>query len=415
MTVVEAQWIDQTGCPRAPRTERWALIMLPLVAILLAAPLIAQNFAAGRADLVLGNPTGQGSANIPATVYYPATTPGPGAPLLPQAGGHRVLVFLHGLNVLGSGYGAVGTRFAQHGYVVVLGNTAQSSATLQVQDGIATFAALAQANTQPGLLQGALDMTRVGLAGHSMGGATTPGVLAANPGYRCGFCFAPGVAPAASQVTVPMAVCHGAGDTFLDWQTFGLPLYQNLTAVAQLRSFHLMNTDCTHGNVAGFVQTTQIDRDVFTATSKVALGFFDCFLDGNVDGLERVIGGEARNEPRLLQLDCEVRTPQHWSVGRPGLGQTFTLRIAAEPGPVALFSAASQASWSTPFGLALLDPASLLVVATGATANDRLWSLPVPVPTDPSLVGYTVSTQGLGFVPPTTLSTTGLAVNVVEP
>jgi dienelactone hydrolase len=147
--------------------------MLPLFALLFAAPLFAQSFAAGHANLVLANPTGQGSANIPATVYYPAATAGLGVPLLPRPGGHRVLVFLHGLNVLGSGYGALGTRFAQHGYVVVLGNTAQSSASLQVQDGIATFAALAQANSQPGLLQGALDMTRVGLAGHSMGGATT--------------------------------------------------------------------------------------------------------------------------------------------------------------------------------------------------------------------------------------------------
>lgn len=389
--------------------------MLPLLVALLAAPLLAQGFAAGRADIVLANPTGQGSANLPATIYYPAATAGLGVPLLPQPGGYRVLVFLHGLNVLGSGYGALGTRFAQNGYVVVLGNTAQSSATLQVQDGIATFAALAQANTQPGLLQGALDMTRVGLAGHSMGGATTPGVLAANPGYRCGFCFAPGVAPSAPQVTVPMGVCHGAGDTFLNWQTFGLPLYQNLTAVQQLRSFHLLNSDCTHGNVAGYVQATQVDRDVFAATSKVALGFFDCFLDGDVAGLEQVIGTEARSEPRLQQLDCEVRAPQHWAVGRPGLGQTFTLRIAAEPGPVGLFTAASQATWSTPFGLGLLDPATLVVVATGAVANDRLWSLPVLVPADPALVGVTVLTQGLGLVPAAVLGTTGLVTTVIEP
>ncbi|MCU0864064.1 MAG: hypothetical protein MUC36_09745 [Planctomycetes bacterium] len=389
--------------------------MLPLLAVLLIAPLAAQTFAAGHADIVLANPTGQGSANIPATIYYPAAAPGPGVPLLPRAGGYRVLVFLHGLNVLGSGYGALGTRFAQNGYVVVLGNTAPSSAVLQVQDGIATFAALAQANGQPGLLQGALDLARVGLAGHSMGGATTTGVLAANPGYRCGFCFAPGVAPSAGQVTVPMAVCHGAGDSFLNWQTFGLPLYQNLTAVQQLRSFHLMNADCTHGNVAGFVQVTQVDREVFDATSEVALGFFDCFLGGDAAGLERVIGTQARSEPRLQQLDCEVRAPQHWSVGRPGLGQSFTLRIAAEPGPVGLFTAASQGSWSTPFGSALLDPASLVVVATGATANDRLWSLPVSVPADPTLVGLAVLTQGLGFVPPSALRTTGLVTTVVEP
>lgn len=364
---------------------------------LLAVHASTQGFA-GFTNLTLQNPTGQGSPSIPATVYYPANAPGHQSPLLPQPGGHPVLVFLHGLNVLGSGYGALGERFAQRGYVVVLGNTAQSSATQQLADGIATFAALGLANTQPGhFLQGALDMTRAGVAGHSMGGSTTIGCLAANPGYRAGFCFSPGITPAASQVQVPLGICHGTGDQFLDWQTFGQSLYQNLTAVQDLKFFYVLNQDCTHGNVAGYSQATQLDRDVFDASSRVAIGFFDRYLRGEAKALEDAIGPSARAEPRLFQLDLEVRTPELWLFGTPSIGQQVSFRIAAQPGPTWLLWAAAESNWPSPFGTVLLDPATLSVFTSGTIGADHLWTLPLVLPNDPGLVGLQFPFQGLGF------------------
>ena len=189
---------------RRPPLVALLMPILPrtLASFLCSAAAISQGNA-GYADLSFQNPTAQGTATLTATVYYPAMAPGRDAPLLPRAGGHPVVVFLHGLNVLGRGYGALGQRFAEQGYVVVLGNTALSSATTQINDGIAMFPALVQANGQAGhLLQGALDMGRAAVSGHSMGGSSTCGVLAANPGYRAGFCFSPGVAPAAAQVHV---------------------------------------------------------------------------------------------------------------------------------------------------------------------------------------------------------------------
>jgi hypothetical protein len=366
-----------------------------LASFLCSAAAISQGNA-GYADLSFQNPTAQGTATLTATVYYPAMAPGRDAPLLPRAGGHPVVVFLHGLNVLGRGYGALGQRFAEQGYVVVLGNTALSSATTQINDGIAMFPALVQANGQAGhLLQGALDMGRAAVSGHSMGGSSTCGVLAANPGYRAGFCFSPGVAPAAAQVHVPMGICHGTGDTFLDWQTFGVALYQGLVNVPVLKFFYVLGQDCTHGNVAGYTQNNQIDLDVFAASSQVALGFFDRFLLDDAAGLESVIGPTARAEARLFQLDTAIYSPQLWVVGNPRPGQTVTFTTAAAPGPAALFCALAEGNWPTPFGTALLDLTSLIEVSTGVAGIDHLWLSPLTIPNDAALVGLQLPFQGL--------------------
>jgi hypothetical protein len=317
-------------------------------------------------------------------------------------------VFLHGLNVLGSGYGALGAAFAQQGWVVVLSNTARSSALTQIDDGIALHPALANANVEPnGFLRGALDMTRAAVSGHSMGASTTPSVLAADPGYRAGFSFAPGIAPAAGQVRVPFGIVHGTGDAVLDWQTFGLALYRNLTAVRDLRFFYVLDQDCSHGNVAGYVQLTQTDREVFARTSRVALGFLQCFVLGDAAGLEQAIGPAARAEARLHRLDAEVRSPQLWTIGTAAPGRVVRATLAAEAGQAGLFAAAAEASTPTPFGLLLLDPATLVVVAHGAAGADDLWSASLAIPDDPALVGARVPLQGLGADAAASLRLTG--------
>jgi hypothetical protein len=145
------------------------------------------------------------------------------------------------------------------------------------------------------------------------------------------------------------------------------------------------------------VQQTQADREVFARTSRVALGFFDCFVRGNAAGLEAALGPDARAEPRLHRLDVEVRAPQLWTVGAAAPGRVVRSTVAAEPGPAALFAAAGEAAVATPFGLLLLEPATLLALAAGAADGERLWSVALPIPNDPALVGARVPLQGLGL------------------
>ncbi|MCC6672979.1 MAG: hypothetical protein IT458_18080 [Planctomycetes bacterium] len=372
-----------------------ATFAVPLLALALAAQ---APFPAGYRDATFPNTTGQGTASLAARVYYPATAAGANQPVRPQAGGYPVLVFLHGFAALGRLYGPLGTAFAEHGCVAVLLDTAQFSGPTLTLDGIAMHGALAVANQQAGhFLQGALDLQRMGVAGHSMGGGSTIGVLARNPGYRCGLGFAPVDPGAAIQgVRVPLGVIHGQGDTIVPPASGGLPWFQNAAAFADLSFLYLLNQDANHTNVCGFLLATQADQEVFARCMRVALGFFDRAVRGIPQGLEEVVGGAATSEPRLQQLSVRYERPQLWNQGAGRIGTTPVLRLGQEPGAAFVLVAAGTASLATPFGILELDPASLLVLGQSTVGSARLVSLPLPIPNDPGLLGAVLPLQGLG-------------------
>jgi hypothetical protein len=135
---------------------------------------------------------------------------------------------------------------------------------------------------------------------------------------------------------------------------------------------------------------------VFTASSRVALGFFDCFLNGAVSGLENAIGLTARAEPRLFQLDEEVRAPQLWMIGSSAIGHTATFHVAGMPGFAGLFYAWADGNWSSPFGTVLLDPTTLGIVGSGVAGSNCLWTHGLAIPNSPNYVGLHLSLQGVG-------------------
>jgi hypothetical protein len=182
----------------------------------------------GYRDLTLPNPTSQGSPLLPVRVYYPALTAGQNAPMVtPPAAGYATVVFLHGLFTIGSSYSRLGKHLARKGYVAVMNETGAISPFQQADDGAALYHALIVANGQSGhVLQGALDMNRAGLCGHSVGAGNTVTVLASNPGYKAGLCFAPIYPGAATtnQVDVPLGIIQGTGDFVLIWSLTGVLL-----------------------------------------------------------------------------------------------------------------------------------------------------------------------------------------------
>lgn len=375
---------------------------------LLAATAPAQGYPAGFRDLAFPNTTGQGSATIPSTVYYPAQSAGRDAPILSRSGGWPVVVFLHGFAALGSLYPSLGESLARDGFVTVLHNTAQFAAVTQVQDGIALFTALVTANGQTGnALKDALDMSRAGVAGHSMGGGSTVNVLASNPGYKAGLCFAPVSSNNTALVRVPLGVVHGTGDTIVSWQQ-GLGIFQGATGATGMRFLYQMNADCSHTNVAGILMASQTDRDVFARTSSIAAGFFARYLGGDVSGLERVIGPTARAESRLVQLYLNVLEPELWGFGSTAIGQSPRLTLAAQPGPAGIFAAAGEGNLSTVFGTLRLDPATAFPLAIGTTGQDWLYSVTIPIPNDVGLVGAKVPFQGVGGKAQSSFGLTGL-------
>jgi len=130
---------------------------------------------------------------VPARVYYPVDAKGP----------FPVIIFSHGLGGSVEAGGYWGTHWSSHGYVSIhiqhagsdssiwknsslrtLKSDAQKAATganliLRARDVAFTVSKLAELNRK-GPLSGKIDATRLGMSGHSFGGATTMAVAGQN-------------------------------------------------------------------------------------------------------------------------------------------------------------------------------------------------------------------------------------------
>ena len=388
---------------------------------LLSSPTLAQTtYAVGVRDVTFANPTSQGSTTLPTRVLYPATVAGSNTPLLQQSGGWPAVTFLHGFALLGSSYEALGRRWAERGFVVALGNTAQFDNLLQEDDGRAMFAALQVANATPGgPFSGGIDLGRVGLAGHSMGGGNVANVLAANPGYRCGVAIAP-VQPRGNNgalVTVPLGIIAGDGDTITPPTTTAVPYYGSLSAFSQLKLLYRLNGDASHTNLVGLFVFGTTATEVFARSASVALGFLQHTLDGDPTGLELALGDDALAEPRLVACERRFERAQAWAAADLVLGATVSVRAGLEPGIGGLVAAPGPLvpPLPTPFGELLLDPSTALVLQVGVVGAERRVDATIAVPADPSLVGAVVSLQAFGAEPAQPLSLGGAMSLVVKP
>ena len=360
----------------------------------------------GWRDETLINTGTTGSMVMPTRFFYPATRAGWNAPVRPQAGGHPVVVFMHGYGRSGGGYRPLGEKLATAGFIAVHCDTAIHDWNLQRDDGIAMFDTLVSENGRQGsFLYGALDMAQAALSGHSMGGGNTIRVLADNPGYAVGICFAPegGSSHLAPRVSVPLLIIHGEGDRVLPWRTTAQAYYDNATSYSDLKAFVLLDQDCNHNNLAHISSNaTAAHRAVFQRSMNASVGWLAEHLRGHVSGLELALGPPVVGDPRVTSVQAGVRTPRLWAQGAAVIGGSFGLRLAAERGFAVLLAAEAPGYVPTPLGPMLLDPVTaqwLLTVATcsGATVVD------VQVPNDPNLVGIEAwfqaitLTDGMGF------------------
>lgn len=379
-----------------------AMLHRLLCGLLAVAPLTAQSpFAVGTRDVAWPNTTGSGAASLTARVLYPATSAATNAPLLPQAGGWPVVVFLHGFAITGTSYVPLGTQWAQQGFVVVLSNTSQFDNVGQENDGRALFPAVVAANaTAGGPFQAGLDTTRVVLAGHSMGGGNVANVLRNNPGYRCGYAIAP-VTPRDNNgalVTTPLGIVAGLGDTITPPATNATPYYNSVTNFADLKFYYLLNGDASHTNLAGLFVTSTAGTAVQNRVAAQGLGLFRHVLGLAPNGLDDAVGPPALADARLVSLQQQFARAVPWTSAGLRLGTTVRVSAGMEPGFGGLAAAGAPliAPLPTPFGDLRLDPALAILFVTGiADANRRLDGA-IAVPNTPALVGAVVALQAFG-------------------
>lgn len=396
---------------------------LVLAAPLLAAALLPISPAAAQLEKVgyitttFKNPTSTGSANLAVQVHYPATSSGKNATLKTTPGGWPVVVFLQGFTVAASSYTRAADYVAARGYVVIINDTQSLNPDGQAADGTAQFSVVASENANTnGFFKGALDPKRVGLAGHSMGGGTTVRVLASNPGYLAGVCFAPWDLKLlfnrdypktyAPKVTVPLTIVHGQGDTTIAWSQ-GKAFYDGATAYRQLKTMYLFNNNAGHSNVAGTVINNATDQAIFDRSMAVLVGFMDTYVKNDTTGLENVLGPTARAETNLSQIMQSIEQTELWLTGMTTVGSKFTLQELAKPGPAVLAVGLRATPVNTVFGPFVLNAAAMAVVNQAPANSIGLQTTPLQIPNNPTLKGLKVTFQGLAHNTPGALRLTG--------
>lgn len=392
---------------------------------LLASTLAAQ-FPAGYKDTSIANVKSLGSRSLTVRIYYPATSAGANKPLRQQAGGYPVIVHLHGLGGSAVLYTGLGETLAAAGFIAVLNDTAPFNADLQVLDGIALFASLQAKNkSSTSFFKGAFDMTRAGVSGHSMGGGSTVRTLAANPGYKAGFCFAPwdgtifgsgnSWTKSSPAVRVPLAILHGEGDLVVNWKSIGLVFYNKATNYTGLKSFVLLNTTASHNNIVRLPAfPTSGDRAVYARGMAMIIGWFDRHLRGGVMGLEQVVGNSTRKNSLLKSISTAYRTPELWRFGPTKIGSTSSLSIGGEPGNAAIYLSPGTKTIPLPFGVLKLDPAVILFLAGGKLTASKMLSFATAIPNDAKLIGGKVWMQGITDSPMPGLQLTGVVPIVIR-
>lgn len=257
--------------------------------------------ALGWRSFKFDNPGKVGEKQLNAIVHYPAkpgTKRARNAAILTRKTPFPVIVFLHGFGATGGMMVSLGEHFAERGYVCVLTNTTRTNRGKQAVNAGAFFAALTAANkAEDHLLAGKLDMTRAGISGHSMGGGNSLRVLGSgNPGFKCGFCFAPWTTKGMGEkdyvenytkkLDVPLAIIHGTKDRVLPWKANAVRLFEKIKTDKAFKGLWVLDKAATHVNIA-IPTLLQRKRDkTFLLCANLATCFFDCHLKGEPDAMK---------------------------------------------------------------------------------------------------------------------------------
>lgn len=371
--------------------------MRTLAAIaLIASTVLAQTYplplVASR-DVAWPNTTGQGTSTLFTRVFYPSTVQGHNAPVLPKKGGWPVLLFLHGWSYMGRDYPTLCAEWARQGFVVVAPDTGIWNYVTLTQDAHANLGAIAVANAAAGgPFEGALDLTRIGVAGHSMGGGTMAFVVAQNPQIRCAFGFAP-AAPtgsAAAAITVPFGCVVGDGDVLTPYAQHAQPYLAAVDASSPLKFMARLGAASDHFSIAGMSGATPD----FTRAVGMSVGFFRHFLDIDADALEQCLGPAVVADPQVVVIEQDIAHPRIWSAGALVPGATVRVSVAAESGDGLIFAGPSvQVGVPTAIGTLLLDPNQAFTwIASLVPDVDRLDAL-LYVPNTTAVVGVEFALQ----------------------
>ena len=155
------------------------------------------------------------------TVYYPTTS-----------GSYGTIAVSPGFTAYQSSISWIGERLASHGFVVI---TIDTNTTSDQPDsrGRQLKAALdrvvSMSRTSSNVLYGKVDSSRLGVAGHSMGGGGTLAAARDNPSYKAAVPLAPWhTTKSFRTITVPTLIIGGESDAIAGVASHSIPFYTSI-------------------------------------------------------------------------------------------------------------------------------------------------------------------------------------------
>jgi hypothetical protein len=155
------------------------------------------------------------------TVYYPTTT-----------GSYGAIAVSPGFTAYQSSISWIGERLASHGFVVITIDTITTSDQpdsrgRQLKAALDRVVSMSRSSSN--VLYNKVDASRLGVAGHSMGGGGTLAAARDNPSYKAAVPLAPWhTTKSWRTVTVPTLIIGGETDTIASVSSHSIPFYTSL-------------------------------------------------------------------------------------------------------------------------------------------------------------------------------------------
>jgi len=338
-----------------------------------------------------------GSPSIPCRVAYPGKTAGKDAPLDPSGGPYPVIVFGHGYGHQSVHYTQLADHLASWGFLFVAHDTHLRDRPKQIEDMTALVRIARDEHTNPkSILFGAVDVKKIGVAGHSMGGGSVAGILGGTADVQAGLLLAPSdtpqpnASPWMQTARAPYLILAGAGDTTVPPEKNAELFYQMGNANQGFRGYVLLWKGCDHYAVAYTTsRSTPEQIEAFARSRRFSTAFLLALLRDRHPFYDWVVGKGAHADPKVDRLRFEVRSPNLYLTGEPGVGGRIDYHVMARVSSplVAAGSPLPAAISLPPLGTLGLFPGTIISLSMTTAPADGVAHLGYPVPAAPTLKG----------------------------
>lgn len=360
-------------------------------------------YAVGWRTITFANPYA-GSSSIPCLVCYPATVAQQGAPLDTTGAPYPAIVFGHGFTADGQSFLQLGRHLASWGFFFVAHDTLRfGPQTAQRTELEAVVRIVRDEHARSGsFFFNAVDVGQIAVAGHSMGGGSSAGVLGGSVGVQAGVLLAPaaGLFPDTSDwmqtATAPFQVIVGNGDVITPPSSNAALFFQKGAGVSNYRGLTNLWGGADHFSVKGTGSNpTQNEVDAFRLSRRQMTAFLLAVLQGRDAFLDVLVGDGAHAEPKFDTLAYDVRDPNLYL--QPGArvggrldfvpmgGATRAVLTVASPAP-------AQISLG-PLGVLGVNPTLMFPIGTAVIGARQTAPAAFPIPNAAGLAGTPIWVQ----------------------